>query len=73
MVQLSETKALIELAKALHEAPRMGADVDSPEGSRYIQISDTLAKQLEKELMLGIVAISQVMENMKSISFEAKP
>ncbi len=33
------------LAKCLEEVPRLGKEVDDPEGSRYIQISDTLAKE----------------------------
>lgn len=33
-------------ADLLDAAPRMGAEVDEPEGSRYIQLSDTLALSL---------------------------
>jgi len=42
--------AAIQVANALDNAPRMGAEKDEPEGSRYIQISDTLAKQLSATL-----------------------
>ncbi len=41
---------LIEIADALDKAHRIGASIDSPEGSQIIQLSDTLAKQLSKEL-----------------------
>ena len=34
----------------LRDAPRQGADRDEPEGSRYIQISDTLANELADQL-----------------------
>lgn len=36
-------KALEQLAALLRHAQRMGAEIDSPEGTRYLQISDTLA------------------------------
>jgi len=36
---------LLDLAKTIEDAPRLGSDIDNPEGSRYIQISDTLACQ----------------------------
>ena len=39
-----------KLIGLLENAPRMGAEIDSPEGERYIQISDTLAKELAEEL-----------------------
>ncbi len=31
-------------------APRLGDEKDIPEGTRYIQISDTLARKIEKKL-----------------------
>ena len=34
----------------LKHAERLGADTDSPEGVRYIQISDTLAMQWANRL-----------------------
>lgn len=36
----------------LETAPRLGADVDEPEGARYIQISDTLAQSMAAALRL---------------------
>ena len=39
-----------ELIKLFETAPRIGADEDVPEGVRYIQISDTLARKLLAEL-----------------------
>lgn len=40
----------ISIANELDNAPRLGADVDEPEGSRYIQLSDTLAKRMSKQI-----------------------
>jgi hypothetical protein len=37
---------LARCRQALEEAPRLGWKVDDPEGARYIQISDTLARKL---------------------------
>ena len=34
-----------EIADALDIAHRFGAEIDEPEGERYIQMSDTLARQ----------------------------
>ena len=44
------TEWLLKLARALDESWRYGADQDVPEGVRYIQISDTLAKQIAQKL-----------------------
>lgn len=41
---------LLKLADEFDKAKRMGNDKDVPEGSGYIQISDTLAKQISNEL-----------------------
>lgn len=35
---------ILSLAAGLDTATRMGATVDVPEGSRYIRLSDTVAK-----------------------------
>lgn len=41
-----ETKTfLMTLRSMLADAPRIGDDIDDPEGRRYIQISDTLARK----------------------------
>lgn len=42
--------ALREVATLLKTAPRSGADIDSPEGSRYVVLSDTLANQITAQL-----------------------
>lgn len=42
--------AVLDVADALDSAKRMGADVDEPEGERYIQLSDTLARELAGRL-----------------------
>ena len=39
-----------DVALALDAADRIGNDIDEPEGTRYIQISDTLAKELSQAL-----------------------
>ena len=41
---------LIELARLLDRAPRDGALVDQPEGVRYLQLSDTLAQHMARQL-----------------------
>ena len=42
-----------EVADGLESATRMGAERDVPEGACYIQISDTLARQMVKALRQG--------------------
>lgn len=39
-----------EVIRMLDTAERLGSDTDEPEGNRYIQISDTLAKKLSDDL-----------------------
>ncbi len=39
-----------EILYLLEYSPRMGSEEDNPEGTRYIQISDTLAKRLTTDL-----------------------
>lgn len=46
----SDRAYLLELAQALDDARRMGGERDVPEGVRYIQISDTLARQIAARL-----------------------
>lgn len=41
---------LKEIASQLKSAPREGADVDEPEGARYVQLSDTAAVHLAQQL-----------------------
>jgi len=42
----TQARARREFANGLDRAERFGAAKDEPEGSRYIQMSDTLARQL---------------------------
>jgi len=42
--------ALREVAEVFKRADRIGADDDNPEGARHIQISDTLANKMAKEI-----------------------
>lgn len=44
------TMRLSEIADALDSAERQGKIPDNPEGSGYIMISDTLAKQIANNL-----------------------
>ena len=39
-----------DCADILDRSVRLGADRDEPEGARYIQISDTLARQMADAL-----------------------
>jgi hypothetical protein len=43
-------KWLEEMAKGFRDADRLGADVDTPEGSRTVVVSDTLADKLAVNL-----------------------
>jgi hypothetical protein len=43
-------KKLNQIAQALVEAPRQGAEADVPEGSRYVVISDTAVAEIIREL-----------------------
>jgi hypothetical protein len=45
-----ELKILNEVCKALDSAPRTGTETDSPEGFKYILISDTAAKKISADL-----------------------
>jgi LPS O-antigen subunit length determinant protein (WzzB/FepE family) len=46
----SKQKRLQEICKALSAAERLGAEKDEPEGSRYVQISETLLTSLLLEI-----------------------
>ncbi len=41
---------LTEIIKTLRIADRIGAEKDVPEGTRYIQLSDTLANEIADDL-----------------------
>lgn len=44
--KMAELQRLLRMfATALDDAPRHGADIDEPEGARWVQLSDTLALQ----------------------------
>lgn len=47
---LADKGYLIDLADALDDTVREGADVDEPEGARWITFSDTLARQISARL-----------------------
>ena len=47
----SDRAYLEVLAIGLAEAPREGGPTDTPEGTRYIRISDTLARDIAKALL----------------------
>lgn len=51
---------LKKLADSLDAASRLGADTDTPEGDRFIQISDTCAKEIAESarfIAKGITAV----------------
>ena len=43
-------RILLEIADVLDKVDRQGSDEDSPEGVRYITLSDTYAKELAAQL-----------------------
>ena len=49
-IQMSDSEYLTQLAIELDDAERLGAEEDDPEGVRWIQISDTLAKMIAQKL-----------------------
>ena len=51
---------LIQLANKLDGAVRCGGDVDQPEGSRYIQISDSLAKDIAEMVREAGLCLNRV-------------
>lgn len=44
-----------DVVQVLKTAPRMGAEKDEPEGSRFIQLSETLVDKIVQELESWIV------------------
>ena len=46
----SDKNYLYQIADDLDRAGRLGNDKDKPEGTRYIQISDTLAGEIAERL-----------------------
>ncbi len=48
----------LELASALDRAERVGADQDQPEGTRWVRLSDTLAKSIAERLRSLAMAAS---------------
>ena len=44
--------SLEQIADMLESAPRMGVAEDKPEGQRYVQISDSLARALAASIRL---------------------
>lgn len=45
-----EHATFTEVLGLIEDLPREGADVDDPEGSRFVTISDTLLKQIVSRL-----------------------
>lgn len=48
-----QVQAADSMASLLEKAPRMGTDEDEPEGSRYIQMSDTLAREIANGIRIS--------------------
>ena len=49
---------MTDLATALRNVERVGSENDSPEGSRYLQLSDSLANQISEEIESLTVEVS---------------
>ena len=45
--------SVVDVIDALERAPRQGAAVDDPEGTRYVVISETALNRIIRELRLG--------------------
>ncbi len=45
--------SVADVINALERAPRQGAAVDDPEGTRFVVISETALDQIIRELRLG--------------------
>lgn len=60
MIYAANPKDLMQLASELNAAQREGADVDEPEGARYVQMSDTLARKISREMTLAADTIRQL-------------
>jgi len=45
--------SIVDVIDALERAPRQGAAVDVPEGTRYVVISETALNQIIRELRVG--------------------
>lgn len=60
IIPLTDHQRLLRLAEALRKTERFGAETDEPEGARYIQLSDTLAKEIDRELVLTADALMKI-------------
>jgi len=60
---MSDINSLTKIADAIDKTHRDGNDEDVPEGSRYITISDTLAKEVSTILRALANKIHRQMEN----------
>lgn len=47
---MSDKQWLLKLAGELDSAARLGTDSDEPEGARWIELSDTAARQIAARL-----------------------
>jgi hypothetical protein len=61
---LVDKEWLLEIAKQIQQTRRYGTDKDEPEGTRYIQVSDTLATNFSNALI-------ELAENGESSFFNA--
>ena len=49
--RMGDFLSLENLIELFNDAPRIGAEKDEPEGGRYIQMSDTLARNIAHSLI----------------------
>lgn len=61
----TEAAYLHQLAEALKNTPREGEKSDTPEGARYIKISDTLANNISNNLEMAVLAMYTAMDQVK--------
>ena len=64
IIKLAEQEklALVELAKIFLHGQREGASTDEPEGSRYITMSDTLARQIGHKIEQMIEIVDELLK-----------
>jgi hypothetical protein len=53
---------LTRIADEFDRAPRLGSDEDVPEGSRYLMVTDTLARELARVLRDAAALLTQLQD-----------
>lgn len=58
---------LVEILHALEQSPRSGKTEDTPEGTRYITVSDTLAKLIQASLAAHIGSLAGIRAEIRKL------